>query len=345
MERLEKPLSSQELGNAFLGLQNMPSDGPAVRDVLKQLEVQLQACADMHAVDLCNVYYGMACMDIGQEEVVGIFRAANRHLQTHAERSASFTASGLCRILGSLRCHSLPCADPEPVLSALHHTAQLLRTNSHDTASPNSICQAVNGLRRMTSDHEQVFEVLEVLTERIRTVRSALSTADVAAAFVGVAGMCADAPPVQAMVSSLANRTRGIADHSRRRGLGAVWSCADLLALLRGARAMGLQHKDVADLVSAVRRSLVTDGGDSCDENDSSSDSIDSSSHSHSNYSSSNSRDRGSGGADRRAAGDGRSRLSGRDAGTMELIFAELAAMPKHGPALARALREMDSPR
>lgn len=228
LDELTDAFSSEQIGNAFLGLQCMrvPASD-ALHGILSSLEPHVLRCTDMHPTDICCIYIGLQLMSTDMSDVLSLYKLAEEKLtQCMVQRSYKVSGEVICRILYSLRERD-GCRHTLDTLK----TIQIALSKNLDKLRPGDMCRAVAGLRRV-GKHPEAAVIVEALADGIMSSNLTFETSDVAAAASGLATIDMSHPSAYSMLRSLSKRVQVINSNSEQWDRRTSWPIADLLAIV-----------------------------------------------------------------------------------------------------------------
>lgn len=245
-------LSGQELGSALWGLRGMSSDQPAVRRLVGALASCLSsmpAVGELESADECrrlsSQHVGMALSGLRvlsseHAEVRALLaallpRLADSLCQTRLDRQAVGAIQGLAGMDAS-------CAEVQSLLTLL---AAAIKA-SPDALGEQELSCALSGLRRMSTSHLSVVQILEALRGKTLGLAS-LSPLALGQAVHGLKSMASEeSPAVDDMLAALAGKVGWPTDAPQ-------WLSSQSLAMmLTGLRGMSAADRGTGRLLVAT---------------------------------------------------------------------------------------------
>jgi hypothetical protein len=212
---VKEPMTAQNLANALFGLRNMNSDVPEVRQLLAALRPHVQSCAQaMNAQHVANAVFGLRGMSSEVEEVRAMLTAL---LAPVSSCAAPLSAMDVASVMYGLRRMSSGAPEVRALLAAL--TGLIVRSSSGSSSSgresrskgsgngpplsTQEVEACMNGLRRMSSDEEEVRLLLPLLTRLVARCPGRPLTGGAANVMHGLRGMSSEVKEVRELLLAL----------------------------------------------------------------------------------------------------------------------------------------------
>ena len=178
IQRSKVGLDGQAVGNGLLGIRGLSSDCEEVRALLMALcEKMLFLKSRLTAQHICNALSGLRRLSTQHREVVRLVSSLENHIYKSVGtddklRLQSFTFEGICFALYGLRSMPAEEVSVRRLLRFIGNVFQHLRHTSPPQvrisgALPGHISMAMNGLRQMSLDCDEVRQLLIVLLEEL----------------------------------------------------------------------------------------------------------------------------------------------------------------------------------
>ena len=224
------------IGNSFYALQHMSSDNSIVLGLVEALTAKLK-CPNLilsaHSMSL--IVFGLRNMNSERTEV----HAALEALMFKAGAlTCQLTSDDISLIFIGLRNRS---SNAPEVCKLLKAVALLIRDSTCPLGA--HTIRLMNGLNNMTSDSEELLELIEALVPKIMECRETLCPEDVGDALYGMQGLDSDVPSVRHLLSAFIPLVRSSEGPFTERNVSMS---------LYGLRSMSSYTPEVCELVGAL---------------------------------------------------------------------------------------------
>lgn len=224
------------IGNSFYALQHMSSDNIIVRGLVEALTAKLKntnLILSAHSMSL--IIFGLRNMDSECTEVYAAMEALTFKAGT---LTGQLTSDDISLILIGLRNRSSYA--PE-VCELLKVVAFMIRESTCPLGA--HAIRLMNGLNNMTSDSEELLELVEALVPKIIDCGEVLGPEDVGDALYGMQGLNSDVPSVRLLLAAFIPLVRGCKG---------TFTEMNVSMSLYGLRSMSSYTPEVCELIGAL---------------------------------------------------------------------------------------------
>lgn len=235
MLRSTGPYTPAMTANMLYGLKGMNADLYHVREMLFVLRPLLLKCNGvMNPTQISFSLFGMQNMG-DYDEVSGVLAVLSAHLQ---ESSDTFGCEETGRALYGLKGSTSVCSEVRKLLSLL---APKLRSTIPLDAK--GVFDSINGLMNMSSEHDEVCDVIEALVPRIKDCGDKLDGYQVARVLYCLQSMGSERAAVRSLLAAIPH----VIDLQRYSSVPYLFGSA-----MYGLQGMKGEHAEVLDLMSLL---------------------------------------------------------------------------------------------